>query len=166
MNVTVCKIHQYAITDGNSKCPVCGAETVPTDCPVEDWYGLTDDLKRKYLQKALGDSINLSVQSSQEQSSQTQSPQEIGSGIISLATKYFRSAISIMFVANIFIWTIAGIALSSLGDLPESTKCIIVVFGLVMGLVSSVLIYGFLATIIHLSDTADKILETLHTKSE
>ena len=81
----------------------------------------------------------------------------------------FRIAVSIFFMLTVFISTLGcGVAGFLIGqvlsryDNYSTIGCVLgLVIGFFLGIVSGVLAYGFLATILHLTETCDNILEKM-----
>ncbi len=81
----------------------------------------------------------------------------------------FRMAVSIFFILTVFISTLGcGVAGFLIGqvlsryDNYSTIGCVLgLVIGFFLGIVSGVLAYGFLATILHLTETCDNILEKM-----
>lgn len=76
----------------------------------------------------------------------------------------FASAISFFFYISVIVCSISGAIIGkSLGGLEhDSIGCFIgLIIGLFLGIISGILLFGFFATIIHISETCDGIITKL-----
>jgi len=76
----------------------------------------------------------------------------------------FTSAVSFFFVLTVIAWGISG-AIAGYGAAKAVGLILGLALGVFLGVLIGILLFGFIATVINISDTCDLIYEKLNTAS-
>ena len=157
-----CKaVYGYAV-DQPGTCSNCRINTVSTGYDSQDWYSMKKPERDAMIEK-MASGEPLDDPHILEHTTEKYIPGNDSEGGIVIALKNgFESMLSIMTVLSVIMFCIAGYMF---GDATDNTFFGLVV-GFVIGIIYNIAVNGLFATIIHISNTNDKILYYLQHRDD